>query len=327
MNRLILTLLAFAITRTPSQTGLDCTAPWPVDRPGLAFDSRRHLTVMFGGGHQHRNRYTWEWDGTRWTRRDITGPPMRTSHGMSYDSRRGRMVLFGGYNDDGLLGDTWEFDGNQWLKVADTGPAKRLGFGMAYDSARGRTVLFGGGGDVGDPEFTDTWEWDGKVWTRSATTGPSGNLFLKMAYDGKRQRVIAFGGRGGGNQTWEWDGKSWSRLAVQGPPTPRDHHAMTYDSRRGAIVVFGGGMQLPNGDFPKDTTGAWLRDLWSSNGTSWTRLAGSGPPSRGGQPGLVYDSVRDRLVLFGGGNLNGTWEWDGTRWTQVDDPPERRLEE
>lgn len=99
---------------------------------------------------------------------------------------------------------------------------------------------------------------------------------------------------------------------------------MTYDARRKRVVIFGGGRQLPNGAFPRDTTGAWLRDLWAWDGKSWTQLSANGPPSRGGQPGLTYDPVRDRFVLFGGGNLSGTWEWDGRRWTQMSDPPERR---
>jgi hypothetical protein len=38
---------------------------------------------------------------------------------------------------------------------------------------------------------------------------------------------------------------------------------------------------------------------------------------------LAYDKQRDRIVLFGGrkgwpdGDLNDTWEWDGTSWRQV----------
>jgi len=197
---------------------------------------------------------------------------------------------------------------------------------MAYDSARGRTVLFGGGRDFADPVYTDTWEWDGRAWTRVATSGPAGSIFLKMSYDAHRRRVVAFGGRGGGGETWEWDGRVWSRVSTSGPP-PRDHHAMTYDARRQRVVIFGGGRQLPNGDFPRDTTGAWLRDLWAWDGTTWTQLAANGPPSRGGQPGLTYDPNRDRLVLFGGGNLSGTWEWDGRGWMQVSDPPQLRREQ
>ncbi len=243
---------------------------------------------------------------------------------MVYDSRRQRVVLFGGYNASGLLPDTWEFDGTRWQQLADEGPSPRIAFGMAYDSARGKTVLFGGAGGRGEPTSTDTWEWDGVRWLRRATTGPAGNSFLKMAYDARRQRVVAFGGRGGGGETWEWDGTSWNRVSTSGPP-PRDHHAMAYDSKRQRVVVFGGGKQLPNGRFPADTTGAWLRDLWAWDGSAWTELASSGPPSRGGLPGLTYDPVRDRLILFGGGHLDGTWEWDGGRWSIVSDPPERRL--
>src|SRR6266496_2944326 len=44
------------------------------------------------------------------------------------------------------------------------------------------------------------------------------------------------------------------------------------------------------------------------------------PPSRHGHA-MVYDAVRQRVVLFGGlsssGNSsNDTWEYDGTTWTQ-----------
>ena len=99
---------------------------------------------------------------------------------------------------------------------------------------------------------------------------------------------------------------------------------MTYDTRRQRVLIFGGGRQMPNGNFPADTTGAWLRDLWAWDGTSWTQLAETGPPSRGGLPGLSYDSQRDRVVLFGGGHLDGTWEWDGRTWRQVSDPPDKR---
>src|SRR5467141_4109365 len=52
----------------------------------------------------------------------------------------------------------------------------------------------------------------------------------------------------------------------------------------------------------------------------WQQLSGSGPGDRIGF-GLAYDSVRDRVVLFGGttGNdeLGDTWEWDGNSWTKV----------
>jgi hypothetical protein len=148
-----------------------------------------------------------------------------------------------------------------------------------------------------------------------AVDGPPGTTFHKLAYDARRGRVVSFGGRGGRGETWEWDGRVWTRVATAGPP-PRDHHAMTYDARRGQVVLFGGGRQQPNGEY--DRSNLWLTDLWSWDGVRWTELQPAGPASRGGNPGLAYDPSRDRVVLWGGGLLDGIWEWDRRGWSRAD---------
>ena len=308
----IISLLVQATAAQPTPTG-----PVGYDRPAMVYDSRRGVVVHFGGGDNGRatSGETWEWDGTRWAKRDITGPPPRFSHNMVYDSRRGRVVLFGGGPYNSLpYGDTWEYDGARWEQKATTGPGPRGGFGMAYDSAREKTVLYGGGVDAGIPADRDTWEWDGVRWTRVATPGPSGAAFTRMAYDARRGRVVAFGGRGGGAETWEWNGEHWTKVATGGLP-PRDHHSMTYDSRRGRVMVFGGGGQ-PTGVGTYASPNAWLSDLWEWDGSRWSRLAEHGPPQRVAIAGLAYDDRRGRLVLYGG-RTYGTWEWDGAEWTQV----------
>jgi hypothetical protein len=48
-----------------------------------------------------------------------------------------------------------------------------------------------------------------------------------------------------------------------------------------------------------------------------------GPSTRAGHA-LGFDSIRERVVLFGGTDggstpLADTWEWDGTEWTQMAD--------
>src|ERR1043165_8484514 len=52
----------------------------------------------------------------------------------------------------------------------------------------------------------------------------------------------------------------------------------------------------------------------------WNLVTSLGPPARQ-DAGIAYDSVRGRVVLFGGGTfsttLGDTWEWNGTAWTQV----------
>ena len=288
--------------------------PTPVDRPGLVYDSVRHRMVLFGGSdNEGALGETWEWDGTSWLRRDVPGPVHRFSHDMVFDAERGVCVVFGGADGFGgkLLGDTWEYDGRAWKQVSDSGPSPRIGHAMTWDNRRKRTLLFGGAGPgPEDPTHHDTWEWDGSRWQSVAATGPSGNHFHRMTCDERRGRIVSFGGRGGGSDTWEFDGSTWLRVATAGP-SPRDHHAVSYDPDQGRVVVFGGGLQKPDGDFAN----VWLNDLWAWDGAKWMQLAASGPPSRGGQPGLAYDRARKRLVLFGGGgtsdhHLPGTWEWD-----------------
>src|SRR5207249_5475505 len=77
---------------------------------GMAYDSARGRTVIFGGANA--SSYfgdTWEWDGSIWQQLATTGqaPPARALAAMVYDSRRGRTVLFGGANNSTDFGDTW----------------------------------------------------------------------------------------------------------------------------------------------------------------------------------------------------------------------------
>lgn len=63
--------------------------------------------------------------------------------------------------------------------------------------------------------------------------------------------------------------------------------------------------------------------------TNWSSVGEGGPPPRQNH-GMVYDSQRGVVVLFGGyrggfGFYDDTWEWDGLNWTQIDAPgPEAR---
>jgi hypothetical protein len=78
----------------------------------MAYDSRRGVVVLFGGVSvpgqtEGRLDDTWEWNGKRWKRVDVGGPPSRRGHAMAYDAARGQMVLFGGSGAESDLGDTW----------------------------------------------------------------------------------------------------------------------------------------------------------------------------------------------------------------------------
>jgi|SRR5688500_13962869 len=195
-----------------------------VSEPGMVYDTRRERLVAFGGSASHGHAYgeTWEHDGTRWHRVDVTGPPARQAHVMVFDELRGRVVVFGGMGAapaqgerPPILGDTWEYDGTRWTRLDVAGPSPRLAPGATYDSQRGMIVIFGGSGS--SDFLGDTWGWNGKAWQRLSEAGPARRVMGQLAYDTGRDRVVLFGGRRGypnGDlaDTWEWDGTQWTRF-------------------------------------------------------------------------------------------------------------------
>ena len=111
--------------------------------------------------------------------------------------------------------------------------------------------------------------------------------------------------------TWEWDGAHWIERSPIASPPARFGHAMAYDAARGRVVLFGGYSFL---------SGLALSDTWEWDGTAWTAATpATSPPGRLGES-MVYDSARQRIVMFGGtgdsGDFADTWEWDGSTWIQ-----------
>jgi len=297
------------------------------DSHAMSFDVVRGKVVLFSGREESVKQDAWEWDGEMgsWTERTLGSdrPSARTGPQMVYDSVRGRIFLFGGTDSSYLYKqDSWEWDGagGIWTDRTPIGakPSARQGFAITYDSVRGRVVLFGG---YDGSYRQDIWEWDGAAgtWTErtAAGTKPSSRCG-GLAYDSARQRVVLFGGYDGSSRkqdTWEWDGAAgtWTERTLSGTkPSARSSHAMTYDSTRGKVVMFGGS---PEGSTVNDT---WE---WDGNLGTWTDRTQSGTkPSVRISHTMVFDGVRSRVVLFGGYDgsyISGTWEWDGAtgEWT------------
>ena len=106
---------------------------------------------------------------------------------------------------------------------------------------------------------------------------------------------------------------TWTRVGppVLGPGS-RYMQAAAFDESRKVLVMFGG-----LGD------GGELQDLWEWNPASgtWTQRSPIGlPPKPRGGASLVFDSIRNNFVLFGGRMASGNyfvdyadiWEWDPT---------------
>lgn len=185
---------------------------------GLAYDSARGVTVLFGGvGASGLLTDTWEWDGTSWTQKADAGPSARATAPLAFDSTRSRTVLFGGSGDyDGngtgtALGDTWEWDGTAWAEISDFGAPASMFATLAF---KGDSVALLDGADtvksaIPATILTETWSWDGQHWTIRQHFSPSPRWQHAMCYDSKRSCLILFGGLAGGEftsalgDTWE----------------------------------------------------------------------------------------------------------------------------
>jgi hypothetical protein len=153
-----------------------------------------------------------------------------------------------------------------------------------------------------------------------------------MAYDSNRREALLFGGLfpadpSGVEPLWiRKAGSGWR----QGPgvgPRARSLPAGAYDSKRGRFVVYGG---------LDGAGGTRYGDHWEWDGTAWheIRSAQGQLPGPRDHHAMVYDPVRERIVLHGGSVIiskytaasgaeqvsgsvvwyEDTWEFDGTAW-------------
>ena len=101
---------------------------------------------------------------------------------------------------------------------------------------------------------------------------------------------------------------------------PCDVRGAAYDAPRHRMLLFGGSNF--SGGFGHNNK---VHALSLTGTASWTQLAPAGtPPSGRKNAGVVYDPVRDRLLVIGGtnasGNLNDVWELSlagSPTWTQI----------
>ncbi len=356
--------IAFVSRQTWVWDGTMWTQRFPAAAPPdgartMVSDTRRNRVVLFVAGQ------TWEWDGSTWLQMPTAGqaPSERSAPSMAYDARRRRVVLFGGSLAGQHTNDTWEWDGLRWQQLMPAiAPSERAGAAMAWDPVREKIVLFGGATTTFD-ELGDTWEWDGTAWTqRSFPESPQARYSASLTWDTKRRVLTLFGGTnydplsdlwefdglawvrrptaaslamsGHGASwdsirerlvvldrglTWEWDGQTWASRRHVGP-SQRIMTAAVFDPVRGHTLLFGG--------YSNNAAYESFNDLWAWDEVRWTQLATPIAPPKRYASALVWDSVRQRAVLFGGSsriNTQGggigqdfgdTWEWDGAGWTQ-----------
>jgi hypothetical protein len=258
------------------------------------------------------------------------GPQGRRYHALFYDPVHDGLVLYGGDPNSGLaFGDTWMFSfaTSTWTDFSLQGPGAHTQFASAYDAARQRVELEA----QGSPPTSWAFTLEPAGWTQvlppANPTSPLARGWHAAVLDPLRDRMLMHGGIIGGGEpgadTWALDlvdVPSWSPIEASGTPPSVMRHSLVFDPIRDRMLVLGGYSA------PQDSVPVLSFDL----GPAWSTLHPSGPaPSPREAPGVVYDPVRDRVLLFGGfvsnffggGNgLNDVWELTlgaSPAWTQL----------
>ncbi len=103
-------------------------------------------------------------------------------------------------------------------------------------------------------------------------------------------------------------------------PSARFRSPLQYAPSLQRVVLFGGSTAIDGGT----KMSYELHDTWEWMGGRWTqRFPAHVPAGRSGHD-LVYDSSRERVVLFGGHagktDFNDTWFYKNNDWTRIDTP-------
>ena len=252
----------------------------------------------------------------------------RTDHALGfYDLRLRRVVLVGGAGDpkEGDRDKVWSWSGTRWELVTDAGPPGRVNAGAAYDAGRGKAVVAGGSRKAMDGAawqvVGDSWEEDRGGWKRIDDIAPRDHQSL---VEDSRGGVLMYGGipaaRSGPwpTDTWELQGGIWKRVSTEGPPG-RGRAALTYDSKRRRVVLFGGVSAPPGPNQPQ----TFFDDTWIWDGARWSQRSADGGPRGRYAHGMVFDERAGVVLLYGGSAahrdapLSDMWQWDGERWIEI----------
>jgi hypothetical protein len=108
--------------------------------PGLVYDGKHRVFVMFGG---RRSNETWIFDATSKTwrkRQPVVSPPGRSGANMAFDPDSGVIMLVGGYGEgEDQLTDMWVYDTGRdtWTRLASNVPERTSSYSgntLIYDT-------------------------------------------------------------------------------------------------------------------------------------------------------------------------------------------------
>lgn len=319
-------------------TKLATTATTRYTGAAIAYDVLAQRVVRFGGLAAFTNSA----DSSTYLYRNLTwrfsspaaNPAARSLLVFRRDPVRNSIWLMGGlsefsvgttifYNDD-----LWRFQDGQWYEeVRVTGMPVQCATPLSsFDTDRSVMVVVCGDGRI--------IEWNGSTWKifTDLKDEPEARRFAGLAYDETLKKTVYFGGFDGVNyrdDTWTWNGTAWTEVKTKDDPENRGQMAMWYDPLARKTIFFSG---VGRPDIDERVTR--FNDMWSFDGTNWTKMSVTQTPGIRFGAQVAVDPRDGKVLLFGGlraiveGKVidqfygNDLWVWDGaaSQWTEIDTP-------
>jgi hypothetical protein len=308
-----------------------------------AYDAARGRFVFAGGiafpsapqDDMDQRDATWEWDPAtdRWSNPRAAQPnPGGVSHGSAvYLSGPDRILLVGGDRtvfqtvDGPVLPDDppawiWRPDLRTWVMFASRrAPRSLRRSGLAHDTRRDVAVLFGGSaldGTVSD-QFWELRLSDNQWSQPPLTAGPAARGAPGLVYHPERRTVLLQSGEAGARigllDGWEWDAQAGAwRPRKPAESAPAGAGALFHDAARDILLFVTGGLQVWEGP---------------AGGGSWTKV-GQPPAPVWSDPGVTFDSLRRKVVVWGGRDPLSQqdtgqvlqWDVDSRTWSAIEVP-------
>jgi hypothetical protein len=217
----------------------------------------------------------WEWDGQHWSMQEPARRPTGEPRYAVYDASRQRVVLAVDWPSR-----IWEWNGAEWSE-GEPLPGNYDVEAAAHDPHR--NSLFTLVRDI-DTRQLVTLEYRDRRWSELSTGSELmglGDAWLdapSLQYDPQTRSMLLWNPAA----TWRWDGATWSPLPQR--TLPELATFFVSDTARAGFVALSG----------------WNPDeRWQFDGSTFAQTAQPSAPSVLRGPRLVYDTGRQRLMLFG----------------------------
>ncbi|MFI5301928.1 MAG: hypothetical protein ACHREM_27885, partial [Polyangiales bacterium] len=272
--------------------GCAATCKGGIIQPTFAFSPQLGRVVSAGGGTDApcsdspiTGWYDWDSLHGTWLKGPATfAPPATARYAMTGAQTSNELVaLFG--TSGSPLGDGYFHDGSNWYPLCNT-----FGIGTCTSLTTGSSV----------------------VCPHCLGGAPASATRYYAAGGYVAGNFVVVGGSGPSSTLGDTCFGSAFPLNCSTPaigPGPRTSAGYAVDTKRGRLVLYGGN----NGS-------GWIEDTWEwAPSTGWVaKCSTSSTPSCGvswDPVGMAFDAARGVTVMVD--SIFGTWEWDGTSWTQT----------